>query len=550
MKHFGFLLTIFLTISLKVMSQNTVGTLINTPNSFNGYTLFSPINGFSTYLIDNCGRLVHNWNSIYPPGLASYLQEDGSLIRAGRVLNSNMSMGGLGGVLEKIDWDGTLRWRYNCSGPDSTAHHDFKVLPNGNILMLVAYAKPIAEAIGMGRDSSINTNDRLYTESVIELEFFGLNLSSARVVWRWDVWDHLIQDRDSSKPNYAVISEHPERMNINYIGSSTSIDWLHSNSIDYNESLDQIVIGFRNTSEFWVIDHSTTIAESASSTGGRYGKGGDILYRWGNPAAYNRGSIADQKLFGQHDVNWIPEGYPGAGNFILFNNGDLTSIAAAEEIAAPVDAAGFYAQPSAAMAFGPDSVSWSYRDPSNPIFNSRRLSSAERLENGNTLICSGNDGYFVEVDNQGNPVWAYRNPATGSGILTQGNPVNPGVNSVFSARRYGPFFPAFAGRSLEPGEPIELNYNLDNCQIYPSAVFQDQSDKISIYPNPVRESLTIASDFEIKNIKIYNSLGEIIMTINNPNTNITEINLHEIESGFYILNIESEHISNRVFLKL
>src|SRR5690606_15913622 len=93
------------------------------------------------------------------------------------------------------------------------------------------------------------------------------------------------------------------------------------NAIDYNPQLDQIMISTREFSELWIIDHSTTTAEAAGHTGGRSGKGGDILYRYGNPAAYNRGTRADQKFFYQHDAQWIEPGLPGAGNILVFNNG-------------------------------------------------------------------------------------------------------------------------------------------------------------------------------------------------------------------------------------
>jgi len=73
--------------------------------------------------------------------------------------------------------------------------------------------------------------------------------------------------------------------------------------------------------EIYVIDHSTTPYESIGNSGGRYGKGGDYLFRWGNPANYGRGSQEDQKLFRQHDVQWIKPGLNGAGNILIFNNG-------------------------------------------------------------------------------------------------------------------------------------------------------------------------------------------------------------------------------------
>ena len=72
---------------------------------------------------------------------------------------------------------------------------------------------------------------------------------------------------------------------------------MHTNSIDYNEEFDQILISVCNFNEIWVIDHSTTTAEAAGHTGGNSGKGGDLLYRWGNPAAYRAGTTSDQKLF-------------------------------------------------------------------------------------------------------------------------------------------------------------------------------------------------------------------------------------------------------------
>ncbi len=68
--------------------------------------------------------------------------------------------------------------------------------------------------------------------------------SSGRVVWEWHVWDHLIQDFDSSMDNYAVVAEHPELVDINHTRGSTS-DWLHGNAIDYNPGLDHFMVSPR-----------------------------------------------------------------------------------------------------------------------------------------------------------------------------------------------------------------------------------------------------------------------------------------------------------------
>ena len=67
-------------------------------------------------------------------------------------------------------------------------------------------------------------------------------------------------------------------------------------------TLDQIVLSNHNLSEIWIIDHSTTTLEAASHSGGNSGKGGDLLYRWGNPQAYDQGTGADQLLNHQQHV--------------------------------------------------------------------------------------------------------------------------------------------------------------------------------------------------------------------------------------------------------
>jgi len=512
----------------------TIGTLYNSPQSLEGYTLFGSSNNTQTYLINNCGQVINRWVGSAPPGLSAYLLQDGSLIRTMRILNNNMSMGGLAGGLERFDWGGTLLWSYRCSGRDSTSHHDLDVLPNGNILLLAAYSKSISEAVAQGRDSNINNDTILFSESILEIEPIGTD--SGRVVWRWNLWDHLIQDQDSSKPNYGIVSEHPERMNINYIGSSVSKDWMHSNSISYNPTLDQIAIGFRNTNELWIIDHSTTPAEAASSSGGRYRRGGEILYRWGNPATYNQGTSADQHFFGQHGVRWIPDSLPSGGQLIVFNNGHVTGISSVETFMPPSDSAGFYTRPAAGNAFGPTAPTWLYSNSSDPIFYANRLSSAQRLSNGNTLICSGVNGYFVEVDSLGNAVWAYRSPVTGTGLLAQGVAVNAGVNSVFNALRYGPDYIGFLGRSLIPMNPIELNYDISHCQLYNSMAKIEDKPVLKVFPNPASQELFIETDITLNRVEIYDILGKRLKTMAILDDKIL---VSDLPTGFYTLIINS-----------
>ena len=70
-------------ISTNTYSQQTLGLFTNTPESFDGYTLFGPQNSKETYLINNCGEVVNEWTFAENPGISCYLLDDGNLLRAG-----------------------------------------------------------------------------------------------------------------------------------------------------------------------------------------------------------------------------------------------------------------------------------------------------------------------------------------------------------------------------------------------------------------------------------------------------------------------------------
>jgi hypothetical protein len=314
--------------------------------------------------------------------------------------------GGAGGGIQKVEWDGTITWdfRYNTNG--LLSHHDLKQLPNGNVLLIAWEEKTRTEVIDAGRNPNHVSNPGLMPDHIIEVKPTSLN--SGEIVWEWHVWDHLIQDYDSSKANYGIIENHPELVDINYV-NSTEQDWMHTNSIDYNQELDQILISVHNFGEIWVIDHSTTTEEAAGHTGGNSGKGGDLLYRWGNPEAYQRGTTNNRKLFNQHDASWIKPGYPDQGNILIFNNGvnrPGTEYSSVDEIIPPVDFNGqYYLEQNS--SYGPNNQTWTYvANPSSSFFVSH-LSGAQRLANGNTLICNGETGEIFEVTPDSSIIWQY-----------------------------------------------------------------------------------------------------------------------------------------------
>lgn len=384
---------------------------------YDGLLLYSPTaggggggtNNGTTYLKDNNGNTVHTWN--FSNGAASmpYLLPDSSIIYPYRVSNPTMNSGGVGGGVAKIAWDGEVLWNYVVSDERYQHHHDVEPLPNGNILIIAWENFSWSEAQAMGRTYINNPLNQMWSEAILEYDPI-----QNEIVWEWHLWDHLVQDIGPEYgATYGEISEHPELLNINQgnVGSSggpggANADWIHINAIAYNPILDQIAFSSRHLDEIFVIDHSTTTEEAASHMGGNSGMGGDFLYRWGNPQNYNRGSSSDKKFESQHGINWIPEGYPGAGNFIIFNNGYTNNMSAAMEFTPPLNSNGIY-DIIGNQPYGPSDVIWMHTQ--NGV-DSDVQSGAFRLPNGNTIITEADDAYVFEVTMEGEVVWTYSHP--------------------------------------------------------------------------------------------------------------------------------------------
>ena len=444
----------------------TMGLILNTANAYPGYTLMSPIHSTNTYLINNEGQYVHKWGNTGEPGRASYLLENGHMIRACAIMSGGPSTGGgEGGRIEEKDWLGNLVWALDYYSANYIHHHDFKVLPNGNVLLLVAEKKTYAEVIAAGfktnlLDSSIATQGYMLPDCLVEVTptrpYGGI------VVWEWHIWDHIVQDYDSSKNNYGVVANHPELIDANGPDDGGKIMqfWNHVNGIDYNAQFDQVMLSIRNNSEVFVIDHSTTTAQAAGHDGGNRGKGGDILYRWGYAAQYDRGASSPRRLYQQHHTHWIEPGLPGAGDILIFNNGIGRNYSSVDQITPPVDASGNYSL-STGAAYGPIVSTWTYTNNPATNFYSAEISGAQRLPNGNTLICSGISGDLFEVTTNSTMVWRYICPETTS-PLAQGSaiPSDPvrtdqKYNAVFRVTRYPTNYVGLMGKDLTPRGTIE-----------------------------------------------------------------------------------------------
>jgi hypothetical protein len=435
-----------------------LGLHINDPRALQGYTLISPFDSSKAFLFDMQGRVVREWETGCPPALSAFLLDNGHLMRPGSIGGDARVFGpgpAVGGRIQEFTWNGELVWDFKFYNAKQLPHHNMTRLPNGNVLLIVWDRKTTEEAIAAGRSPEMTGDKHLIVDSLVEIKPTGK--TTGEVVWEWHLWDHLVQDFDKTKTNFGNVGEHPELVNINYgedelpsviaaaakdgkekakpDGSPAANrpprinpDYTHFNGVDYNPDLDQISVSVWTFSEFWVIDHGTTTAQAAGHTGGRYGKGGDLLYRWGNPRAYRAGTKEDRKLFSQHNAHWIPRGLPGAGHLLLFNNGPERpgpdgNYSSVDELVLPADSQGHYTR-QRGKAYGPDQPVWSYTAPKKTDFYSSFISGTQRLSNGNTLICSGANGTIFEVTPDKTVVWKYVNPVKNDTPI--GPPPRPG----------------------------------------------------------------------------------------------------------------------------
>ena len=386
-------------------------SLLLSQDSYEGYTLFTPGGsggGATTYLKDNSLNNIQTWSHSNGAASMPYLisgdepgWENTLLIYPYRVSNPTMENGGVGGAVDCLTWEGDLVWSHVISNSNYQHHHDVEPLPNGNVLMIAWAKKSASEAYAAGRQIINNPLNQMWSEAIFEVQNNGNG--GAAVVWEWHLWDHLIQDVNPDDNNYGVVIDHPELFDVNLgnVGSGgpggANADWMHLNAISYNADFDQIVLSTHHHDEIFVIDHSTTTAEAASHSGGNYGKGGDFLYRWGNPQNYDRGNNSYHIIGSQHSINWIPEGYPGEGNFILFNNEGNEAL----EFAPPVDENGNYYMEDG-QPFGPSSETWT-----SPYISTQMQGGAFRLPNGNSLVTDCDDAVIKEFTESGTIVWSY-----------------------------------------------------------------------------------------------------------------------------------------------
>ncbi len=423
-------IALFVGITNQVFCQDTIGLISNTKAAYQGYTLYSPFFTTKTYLLDMDGNIAHSWETGFLPGANENLLPDGNLLKACRIVNNDYRVAGKGGLIQIFDNKGVVKWTYKLIDDQVCQHHGILLLPNGNIIAILWQRFDKNQAIEMGRNPRLVDSD-LYMLKLIEIKPMGQN--EGEIVWEWNSIDHLIQDYDATKPNYGKVSEHPELIDINYVvRAHNKKDYLHTNSVDLDRKNDLLLVSVRAFDEIWIIDHSTQFDEVSNHKGGRFSKGGDLLFRWGNPEVFQSVEDTVQTLFGQHDAQWITQG-KYKGNILIFNNGrdSIRPWSSVDIIASPSLESLSATMPHEARLL------WRYQAAKKEVFYSTFLSGAQILPNGNMLITQGQAGRIFEIDSNKRIVWEFINPNYGSLKGNHKASNKPKRNYVYKAKRYG-----------------------------------------------------------------------------------------------------------------
>jgi hypothetical protein len=561
--------------------------------AYNGYTLFGTRG--TSYLVDMEGHVVHTWSL----GTNPRFTEAGTLLDAvgGNPSNQN--------TWRELDWNGNIKWSYTETRSGYHGHHDFAKIYNPKLgdstFIYIANKDLTAQQCLDAGCSPSNNYTGAQMDAIVEVDRKG------NIIWEWCFFDHVVQDLDATKANYGVVANTPGKIDLNIRGNPVKSDWMHCNSLDYNQELDMIVINSVH-GEFYVIDHGNTFIKNnaAGSIALAAGTAGDFKYRFGDPAKYDKGdpplvldnwekaTAGHKQLWGSHDIQWIKPGLPGAGNFLVFCNGqnlfELTGQSYIIQINPYLNSSGvntgtFVSPPTAGynVVNSPDAnlmkekknvskqIVWTYSSKNNTSFFSTIGSSAQRLPNGNTLVCSMNDGHFFEVRPADTSiVWEYINPMTRNGIKKIKTDNYPTYNGVFRAYRYTADHPALAGHDLTPGKTMTGStpdyYKPEDLLVSANQGTMEQAtDRLDQNrPNPFSYSTTI--DFELTDTKkvnmvIYDFSGKYVKTLvdsrylqgkHSVTWDGTNESGRQVVSGiyFYILKADNRQVSKKmIYLK-
>ncbi|MEO7034651.1 MAG: aryl-sulfate sulfotransferase [Polyangiaceae bacterium] len=380
------------TISALAPSGSAKDTPESLAGTCQGYTVFSTedVNGnfTSSQLIDMQGNIVHTWNTGAVP---ARMLPGGDLIGCSGV--TTISYDAV--AFQQVAWNSDVSWSFvdwEDSGGGAWAsrqHHDYE--REGNP---VGYYAPGQDFVVGGSTMVLAHSRRTVTavrdDAIDDDVIYQLDGAGALTGTPWYAGDHVAELGFDAAALTDIRTRNP----------GTVLEWLHGNSMSLvgsNHWFDEghsefdpnnIVYSSRNANIVVIISHET----------------GDIVWRIG-PDFAGRPEEKLGQFAGQHNPHIIPEGLPGAGNMLVFDDGGASGFGDTSQ-----DGYRYERSWSRVLEFNPVTMDivWQYGSADGADnFYSGYLSNAQRLPNGNTLIDIGTSGQVIEVSAAKEILWKY-----------------------------------------------------------------------------------------------------------------------------------------------
>ena len=390
------------TSSSSLEKKDTPGALLAySSGCCEGYTLLN--RATSTVLIDMNGTIIHRWPSHFPQ--PAKMLPGGSIIAGDKFRWFGIGCGDFT-FLNEYAWNGSIVWSYhNWEDGRARQHHDFE--REGNP---VGYYAPGQDFLPHGKTLvlahrtiiNISISRRPLKDDVI----YEVDWNGTPTGFEWSTCEHFNQLGFNTETKHGMyvnpgILGDGDIFHMNSMSLLGPNKWYATDPITYACFNPQnIIISSRHTNFVAIISRDT----------------GDIVWKIGPD--YSKDTEAGRKLgqlIGLHHAHMIPQGLPGEGNILLFDNGGWAGY-------------GYFGMPryirlvSRVIEFNPVTLDivWEYhhcalgwwfpRTNENHRFYSSIMSSVQRLPNGNTLVTEATNGRVFEVTDTSKIVWDYITP--------------------------------------------------------------------------------------------------------------------------------------------
>ena len=385
---------------------------------FNGYTLITNAEATGAVLIDMRGNVVRHWKDLQ--GFPHKLLPGGYVMGSRGVRNGDFGYQDQIDLIQ-VDWDGKIVWEFNKKEyiedegekPQWMArqHHDFQREGNpvgyyvpgmecktdsGNTLILCH------QNVDKPRISCHNLLDDVF----IEVDWEG------NIVWEWHASDHFNEFGFSDVAKLALY----KNPNMHECGGGMG-DWIHTNCMSElgpNKWYDAGDERFNPKNIIFDSREANFLAIISKETG-------KVVWRIGPDMNEDKAERRIGQIIGPHHTHMIPQGLPGAGNILVFDNGGWSGYGAPNNMSKDGTKVNNIDR-SRVLEIDPTTkkVVWEFKGSDmegyggpgihDYRFYSPLTSAAQRLPNGNTFITEGVGGRYIEVTPDKEVVWEFVNP--------------------------------------------------------------------------------------------------------------------------------------------